>query len=587
MVHHIEIALPLLVAVVFNILGHCNMSIYPGLRRKPFRQYLQQSFDVSTDYLAQLMEENARRRLQQTFEQQLERINFQMNRQRQIDEQRERLNQRLQMLAGENAEESNEESGEVDVESTEIEGDSYNANRNRYNNYKNYNGNNNNNGIDNNNIGNQYVDPNGFFSYKYSPVDMLNMKNNIARERIPFAVGPADPRFFERDSAEVEAEENNGNSDELDSRALDDYQEFVPAESQNIGAKTAPAALPGATGVAADADAATADTTDSETVTVTASDAKAPVLAPAPVEAAKLSDNGATTFHRIKPQSAAAAAAVAGASVAAAIKQDATEDNSNPTHVNALINKLRKEGKSATIVDGQDAATALGGNGGDNLVMRQHLGVDGEMGMYLVALIAGVSAAVTVGLIALGIAWYTLHRKSKAAADVKYPAYGVTGPNKDISPTGDRKLAQSAQMYHYQHQKQQIIAMENRQAAEGSCGMSDVESDDEENEEGDYTVYECPGLAPPMSEMEVKNPLFLDETPITPSSNNTTTTTTTTSTPIITNNLTHATPQQPPTQQLGKKPTYKVIVGAAPNPKATSAESTSSEENSKRKKNKK
>lgn len=53
-----------------------------------------------------------------------------------------------------------------------------------------------------------------------------------------------------------------------------------------------------------------------------------------------------------------------------------------------------------------------------------------------------------------------LHNKSKAAADVEYPAYGVTGPNKEISPTGDRRLAQSAQMYHYQHQKQQIIAME-------------------------------------------------------------------------------------------------------------------------------
>jgi len=50
--------------------------------------------------------------------------------------------------------------------------------------------------------------------------------------------------------------------------------------------------------------------------------------------------------------------------------------------------------------------------------------------------------------------------KAKAAADVEYPAYGVTGPNKEISPTGDRRLAQSAQMYHYQHQKQQIIAME-------------------------------------------------------------------------------------------------------------------------------
>ena len=64
---------------------------------------------------------------------------------------------------------------------------------------------------------------------------------------------------------------------------------------------------------------------------------------------------------------------------------------------------------------------------------------------------------------------------------------------------------------------------------------SEVDSE-EENEEGDYTVYECPGLAPvsvaiallyvgfflstacvsssQAGEMEVKNPLFNDETPI-------------------------------------------------------------------------
>ena len=49
----------------------------------------------------------------------------------------------------------------------------------------------------------------------------------------------------------------------------------------------------------------------------------------------------------------------------------------------------------------------------------------------------------------------------KAASDVDYPAYGVTGPAKDkVGSPGDRKLAQSAQMYHYQHQKQQMIAME-------------------------------------------------------------------------------------------------------------------------------
>ncbi|EEB18085.1 conserved hypothetical protein [Pediculus humanus corporis] len=104
----------------------------------------------------------------------------------------------------------------------------------------------------------------------------------------------------------------------------------------------------------------------------------------------------------------------------------------------------------------------------------------------------------------------TLHRYAKAAANVDYPAYGVTGPNKDFSPTsGDRRLAQSAQMYHYQHQKQQIIAMESANNSGRRCSISDAESE-EENEEGDYTVYECPGLAP-TGEMEVKNPLFQDE----------------------------------------------------------------------------
>ena len=42
-----------------------------------------------------------------------------------------------------------------------------------------------------------------------------------------------------------------------------------------------------------------------------------------------------------------------------------------------------------------------------------------------------------------------------------------------------------------------------------NTAASDVESD-EENEDGEYTVYECPGLAP-TGEMEVKNPLFQDD----------------------------------------------------------------------------
>lgn len=40
-------------------------------------------------------------------------------------------------------------------------------------------------------------------------------------------------------------------------------------------------------------------------------------------------------------------------------------------------------------------------------VVQKPMDIDNVMGMYVVALVAGVSAAITVGLISLGIAWYT------------------------------------------------------------------------------------------------------------------------------------------------------------------------------------
>ncbi|XP_055897854.1 neural proliferation differentiation and control protein 1-like [Biomphalaria glabrata] len=129
-----------------------------------------------------------------------------------------------------------------------------------------------------------------------------------------------------------------------------------------------------------------------------------------------------------------------------------------------------------------------------------------------------IAVAVSTGFIGLmfaGVCYYKFRKSAKAACDVEYPAYGVTGPTKERIPSpGDRKLAQSAQMYHYQHQKQQMIAMEK---ANGDMKHDASDDDSEEdNVEGDYTVYECPGLAP-TGEMEVKNPLFRgDETPVTP-----------------------------------------------------------------------
>lgn len=135
--------------------------------------------------------------------------------------------------------------------------------------------------------------------------------------------------------------------------------------------------------------------------------------------------------------------------------------------------------------------------------------------IYFTTIVAVSSAVAVFAIVGAGVCYHRLQKNAKATEDVEYPAYGVTGPGKEVSPTsgGDRKLAQNAQMYHYQHQKQQMIASDSHQnyGNRGGALVSDDESDD--GEEGDYTVYECPGLAT-TGDMEVRNPLFSeDQTP--------------------------------------------------------------------------
>ncbi|XP_016983871.1 uncharacterized protein LOC108047949 [Drosophila rhopaloa] len=517
----IKVSFALAATVLCSILGHCEMSVYPGLRRRPIQEPVMADRQSEQEYafLTQMMEQFARRRLQQQFDQQLQEINLKMDRQRELLE-RERYRQHQQELQ------------------VQREAEDYDANGNNLN--QQY---------------DQYDNAEAEASYgstleavpnvqsplylprlhnlpQLAPLGNAPSRNSMLRERIPFAVGPNDARFFDNP---------NDPSGELDSRALEDYEEYAPIEP-------------------------TPEVASSGSKTKIAT----PVPAPVPVEPPKLLDAANANFHRINPQSVAAAA-VAGVNLPQGKEQ-------SPHELNALINKLQKQSKAPvhlTLLDGDDASP-------EQIVLRQHLGMNSEMGVYIVALIAGVSAAVTVGLLALGVTWF--HNRHKAAADVEYPAYGVTGPNKDVSPSGDRKLAQSAQMYHYQHQKQQIIAMEN-QATDGSCGMSDVESDDD-NEEGDYTVYECPGLAP-TGEMEVKNPLFLDETPATPANNLSSQTAATASAGAPTNNnITQATPQQPATQKKGTvKPNINLLnaVATAAAAAAASASATAGGEEPKQK----
>merc|ERR1711881_243971 len=128
--------------------------------------------------------------------------------------------------------------------------------------------------------------------------------------------------------------------------------------------------------------------------------------------------------------------------------------------------------------------------------------------IYFTTIVGVTSGLMVFVIMGIGFLFHRARKNAKAAEDVEYPAYGVTGPGKDVSPnSGDRMLAQNAQLYHFEHKKQQMLAFDGH-ADSQRRSMSDNESED--GEEGDYTVYECPGLAP-TGEMEVRNPMFEDD----------------------------------------------------------------------------
>ncbi|CAI5685848.1 unnamed protein product [Oreochromis niloticus] len=132
------------------------------------------------------------------------------------------------------------------------------------------------------------------------------------------------------------------------------------------------------------------------------------------------------------------------------------------------------------------------------------------------------SVVIVAGSLALVVAlacWVRFQKCVHISQKVDYPSSGLMSAQAFENLLGDKKLAHSAQMYHYQHQKQQMLSLKNVFARVCALHRHRVEpnvpdsaaSTDEENEDGDFTVYECPGLAP-TGEMEVKNPLFDDST---------------------------------------------------------------------------
>lgn len=126
---------------------------------------------------------------------------------------------------------------------------------------------------------------------------------------------------------------------------------------------------------------------------------------------------------------------------------------------------------------------------------------DGLALVLMVAFCVAGAAALAVA----ALCWCRLQREIRLAQKADYAAAKVPGSpaTPRVSP-GDQRLAHSAEMYHYQHQRQQMLCLERHKEPPKE---QDSASSDEENEDGDFTVYECPGLAP-TGEMEVRNPLF-------------------------------------------------------------------------------
>lgn len=117
----------------------------------------------------------------------------------------------------------------------------------------------------------------------------------------------------------------------------------------------------------------------------------------------------------------------------------------------------------------------------------------------------------------------TNKKLAKLAEKTDYPAYGVTGPNPlhraNNGPPIDLNLTRNAEVFHYQQQKQRLkklSSVSSNGSSHSKHSTPDTTHDpttdaqgDEENSDGEYTVYECPGLAAATDgPLEIHNPLF-------------------------------------------------------------------------------
>nr|XP_033771283.1 neural proliferation differentiation and control protein 1-like isoform X2 [Geotrypetes seraphini] len=121
--------------------------------------------------------------------------------------------------------------------------------------------------------------------------------------------------------------------------------------------------------------------------------------------------------------------------------------------------------------------------------------------LVVICTAVGISA-----LLVAGLCWYRLQKEVHLAQKMAYTAY--RGSRRyPVHRPGDIRLAQSVQVHHYQNEKKKILALEEAVAGSQKPQQQLSTESEAETENGEYTVYECPGLAP-TGEMEIHNPLF-------------------------------------------------------------------------------
>jgi len=151
--------------------------------------------------------------------------------------------------------------------------------------------------------------------------------------------------------------------------------------------------------------------------------------------------------------------------------------------------------------------------------------------VLFVAFVTMCCALTVVGVV--GGAYYYKHiRAEREDPFDDFTRYSPAGPGKQLkrgmspnftSEKGDETLAYRAQLHHYQQTKQKIIGTgDDVLGSPGSGGLGngrmiggaaiddDTDKSEDEGElEHNFSVYECPGLAP-TGDIEVQNPNFVD-----------------------------------------------------------------------------